>query len=348
MKKLHGFSLIELMISLSLSSFIMLGMMQAYQNAAKSLENVRGHMATTRKACLLFNQIERDFSTMFIPFLSETIIPDKEKKEVEEKQKEEKKTEPKPTSEKEKNEEKEKRFEKLKIFLQATIFEDATTRIDGKKFELFKSINFITSNPLQVYGEKKVRMARVMYELVLDKAKSKGNKKSYNLYRKETANLENVSMKESEDDLAQNKHPTITTHLVTDNVKLMFLEMITEKKEDANEKEKKEPTEVRYFTWGDKTETKGVVPKTIELTIVLWNDTLQRERTFHIMTPVLSYPTPFDPEKEEEASRGKEQTEQDNKKALPTPTPAAPGLGLPTILPAPSTPAMTPPTGGPA
>jgi hypothetical protein len=341
---MHAFSLIELMISLSLSSFIMLGMMQAYQNAAKSLENVRGHMATTRKACLLFNQVERDFSTMFIPFLSETIIPDKEKKEAQEAKKEEKEAEKKPEadkgSEKEKETEKEKRSDKLKIFLQTTIYEDATIRIDGKRYELFKSINFITSNPLQVYGEKKVRMARVMYELVPDKAKSKGDKTSYNLYRKETIDLENVSMKENEDDVAQNKQPRITTHLVTDNIKTMFIEMVTEKKEDPENKEKQEPTEVRFFTWGDKPETKGVVPKTIELTVVLWNDTLQRERTFHIMTPVFSYPTPFEPEKEDQATSAKDSEGKDkNQQAT-----AIPETSSPTATP--QQPATPPNTGG--
>ncbi len=171
------------------------------------------------------------------------------------------------------------------------VYEDESRRIGGKKFTLFKSINFITTHPLQVYGDKRVRLVRVMYELVRNKQKSNRNQTCYNLFRKETADLMNFKMKEDEETAVKNKQSSIRTFLVADNVKEMYLELITEKVSEEKGKDKQEVEEVRLFVWGEKDFTVDVVPKFLEMRLVLLDDQLKRSQEFHVFVPVFSYPT---------------------------------------------------------
>lgn len=296
-----AFTIIELLIALFLSSFIMLGMMQAYRNAITSLGAVRAKMAITRKGCLLFNELERDFSSMIVPFLNKEIVPDKDKDQ-------KKQPSDKNDSELQASENKEKGDKKpdelkdkltqdeqpdaLKNAMHVQVYEDEYRRLEGKKFTLFKSINFITTHPLQVYGDKRLRLVRVMYELVRNKQKSTRDQVCYNLLRKETTDLMNFKMKQDDNVDLKNKHASIRTYLVTDNVKEMYLELITEKvKEEKSKDNKQEIEEVRLFVWGEKDFTVGVVPKSIEMRIVIWDDQLKRTQEFQIFVPVFSYPT---------------------------------------------------------
>jgi prepilin-type N-terminal cleavage/methylation domain-containing protein len=97
MKKQKAFTLLEILISMALSSFIIFGFMQSYQNLMKYLERARGMIQTNRKLCLLFHQFERDITSAFIQLPHEEIKPAKEesalekaKKEREEKNKKDK------------------------------------------------------------------------------------------------------------------------------------------------------------------------------------------------------------------------------------------------------------------
>lgn len=298
----YAFTIIELMIALFLSSFIMLGMIQAYRNAVSSLGVCRESMAITRKVCLLFNELERDFSCLFIPYLNQEVIPEKdqaEKKAEKKDQAPEQKTEQTQDVGKKEDEKKSahKKEEPLKYALLAHVYEDETKRIQGRRFELFRSINFITTHPLQVYGDKRIRLVRVMYELVRDKKKSKPDKPCYNLFRKETLDLQNFKMKE-EEGAGASSQSAIRTYLVSDNVKEMYVELIAQKPIDEKEKEKQEEQkkkkdeveEVRFFSWGEKDFTVGTAPQALEIQIILWDDALKRTQKFQIFVPVFSYP----------------------------------------------------------
>ncbi len=143
-----------------------------------------------------------------------------------------------------------------------------------------------------MYGDKRIRLVRVMYELVRNKQKSTRDQACYNLFRKETTDLMNFKMKEEEEAAAKNKQASIRTYLVTDNVKEIYLELITEKvKEEKSKDNKQEIEEVRLFIWGEKDFTVGVVPKSLEMRIVIWDDQLKRTQEFQIFVPVFSYPT---------------------------------------------------------
>ena len=70
MNKRTAFTLLELLIAIALASFIMLGMFKLYQGVVRYTQNVRNMMSVNRKVCLLFNQLERDLTSAYIPTLS--------------------------------------------------------------------------------------------------------------------------------------------------------------------------------------------------------------------------------------------------------------------------------------
>ena len=57
-----GFSLVELLIALALSSVIMLGLVQANRNAARLLQEAQSLLVVNRQVALLYNQLERDIT----------------------------------------------------------------------------------------------------------------------------------------------------------------------------------------------------------------------------------------------------------------------------------------------
>ncbi|MFH1831718.1 MAG: prepilin-type N-terminal cleavage/methylation domain-containing protein [bacterium] len=301
-KNKRSFTLIELLIAMSLSSFIVMGLMQSYHALMRYIDRSRGMMVTNRRACLLFNQIERDFTTAFIPEIHKKIKsknPKKpgEKEAPEDKEDKEEQVDPnKQLSSKEQADVDAKKLEVRKKFFLGVIKEGDTVRINKKRYELFKNVTFITTDALQVYGQKKVRIVRVMYELVVDKPKSKGDNICYKLFRRETSDLKNVKMKVDEFELDKQKISSISSHVVAEGLKSMHIEYVTLKQPDKKDgkqvsKENKEPEELRFFTWGDRPETKGVVPQRIELTVVFWSDDLSATQSFQVIIPVLSYPT---------------------------------------------------------
>jgi len=311
MKKKVAFTIFEILISLSLSSFVILGLMQAYRNVVNSIQRSSEIMTNNRKVCLLFNQMERDFTTAFIPTLHEEILPEKEKKTVEGIRKEQQKKVKKTPKEKEKEEAEKK--EKRKDFFLGLMGDGELERFEDRRFNPFKSVTFINTNPLQVFGQKRVRFVRVMYEIVKDKGKSTRDKESFKLLRKETDDIANVKMKISEFDYEKVREEALREHVVADNIKGLYLEYVTveEEEEEAKTMKRRELSELRSFTWGEKDYSKGVVPQRVEVRIVFWNSDLSNEHMFHATFPILSYPTILEVEKKEEKGKAKKDKNED-------------------------------------
>ena len=314
--KRPAFALLELLIALSLSSFIIVGLMKGYQGIMDYLERSRAMMAVNRKVSLLFNQLERDIMTAFIVPPQEEIFPEKDKdreKHLQKKREDEDKA--KTMTAEEKKKAYEKKLEKLKEYFCGTIDEDQFIQIQGKRRFLFKNLTFLTTSALQVYGEHKVRFVRVMYELTKDKENSKDGHDRYILVRKETRDIENFKMRMSDFDYEKQQKQPIKTHVVADNIKHMSVNYVTFKKPKQSAglaSKKQEDEEVRLTTWGEKPFTKGVVPCWVEVTISFWNRTMRGQDTFEILFPVLTYPTP-----QEKPEHEKEQKKDENKPAEP-------------------------------
>jgi hypothetical protein len=306
MRVLASFTLIELLLAISISSFVMVGMMQGQRNVIKYMTGTRKLMVINRKVCLLFNQMERDFSSAIIPHLA-TEEKDVEKKEPEKKEEKEKKT-PKVTPE-----EKEKEKEDNKFYF-ATVYEDEKRRIEGKQQQLLQHITFITTHPLQVYGQKVVRLVRIMYQLKLDREKGTKDKPSYQLWRKETTDLLNADFKQVE--VAETKKPEhiIRSHLVADNLKELYIESVMPPQPKKDEKKGApgdlgEEKMVASFVWGDKKETIDVLPQFVTIRLSFWDEDQKNDYFFECDVPILAYPARIEkPEAKEEKKKKEEKT----------------------------------------
>ena len=291
MHKKTAFSLLELLIALSLSSFVMMGMMQSYRSLMSYMGKSRDVISMNRRICLLFNQLERDFMTAFIPKL------DKDEKKGEQKEGDTEPAEEKK-DDKKSSDGKKKELEKKHLFWGEADDNALFTKVLGKKLTPFKFVSFVNSNPLQIFGQKKIRYVRVAYELKKNKERSKGEKISYNLIRKETREIENMKVKINEFDHEAQKNNPIRADIVAEGVKAFYIEYVgiepTKKNDDKKSEPPQSPFELperRLAMWGEKDFTQGVVPKRVEAYIDLWDEKMKASRIYHAVFPVLTFPT---------------------------------------------------------
>lgn len=284
-KQHHAFTLLELLIAMSLSTFIFFGLMQSYNNLMKFLENSRFTMGSDRKICLLLNQLERDFNTAFIPKIYQEVVPEKKEELEAEENTEEKKEEDKKPEKKE--ERKKKKDEKKRTLFMGACNDNVIDRINNKRHILFDNVTFICTSPLQVYGQQRTRFLRLRYQLVKDKQKSTSDHPVYTIVRTECYDIENATMKEDVFDQGKIEKAPIRSHVVADNIKAFYLEYITlKKKESAADPDE----EIRSWNWGEKKDQKGVLPRFIEVTLVLWNNDAVTTTTIRATFAILSYP----------------------------------------------------------
>ncbi len=291
MNRRYAFTIIELLISLSLSSVIMMGMIQGQRNVMRFVDRTRLTMLMNRKVCLLFNQIERDLNTAIIPRLQvEEKKPKGDGKEGDKK--------PKKSKEQLKKEEEDKKKslqERNTKYFVSHFIEDATRMIDRQKYELFKDATWACTNPLLVYGQKKIRLVRVGYQLVKDKQKSKKEKISYKLYRQETNDLENVEFKQPEQGTAKAKTTVLSRYLVADDIKGFYIKFAMpepKKKKGAEQKDDEDgPKAITAFDWGASKKTGGLLPQTAQITLVFWDEEMKRDYSFSCFVVMINYPT---------------------------------------------------------
>jgi type II secretory pathway component PulJ len=304
MKRWHkGFTLFEVLLAIVLSSFVMYGLMRLYQSSARYLERTRDMMIIDRTVCLFFNQLERDLSSAYIPYLHKVEKTEKPAEIKSDKADAENAAQEKaPESPEEQKKAQEKARAERKTFFVAT-FDEYTQdvmRIEGKKVELFKSLSFICTNP---FGQKRTRMVRVIYLLVKDKKKSTRDNTSYQLVRKETDDLSNVKGKADEFATTVAKDKDVRSLVVADGIKGFYVEYImlekdikrSDKEEKAAADKPKEPDkEWRSCSWGQHKETSGVVPQRVNVWLDMWDDNKRKTVRFNATFVVLSYPTQDD------------------------------------------------------
>jgi type II secretory pathway component PulJ len=267
MKLLRSFTLIEMLLAMVLSSVIVIGLAQLYRSVMNSFVICQDLMGIDRKVSLLFNQMERDFSSAYIPLLEMEKKSDKEKAAAEKKAKEQR-----------------------KAFFVGTVKEqiESTSKVHGKRAELLAYVSCICTNPLQIVDEHRQRLVRVVYELVADKTKKATGQTLYQLVRRETTDLANVRAWVSDFEPPVQKH-NIRTYVVADNIKGFFIEYSMPRESKGEKSEEKK--EIVLTKWGDREDTKAVVPQKVSVWMDIWNDTKRRSFRFHAVFPVFSYPT---------------------------------------------------------
>ncbi len=289
MIKHRGFTLIEVLIALSLSAVIMMGLMQLNQGLLKWLEFVRVSNNTQQTIALVFNQVECDLTAAYIPDLAklEKTAEDKDKKE------------PESGVAAEKKKEQEEAF--LKTCFQVIVDENAESKkIDDLRRYPVKYISFITTNALSVYGQKREQLVRVVYSIEKEKGSKFEGKSLFSLYRKETHKLENTTAKIDQFESVEKND--VTQYLIASHIVGMYADCSVLPKDFQRWKQKKaskeskdqpakeidDPTHALHFaSWSMKKEISGFVPRTITLWIDLLTKHDKVERfafTCHIYT----------------------------------------------------------------
>jgi len=312
MKARSAFTLLELLISITLSCLVAWGLVQAYDGLIRYIENVRDMLGMNRNVCLLLSQMEKDLSSAYIPFLS------KEDKQAGQGEKPET-----ALSAEQKKQEEEKELAQRRNFFVANVDETSVgQRIDGKRMDLFKSVSLICTNPFEVFGEKRVRLVRVVYQLVLNKAKSKSEQPAYQLLRNETFDLSNVKGKVDEfGALAPGK--TVRSYVVADDIKSMYVQYSMLEKDIKKEEKKQEGApaqevaqkkdknkELKASVWGKTKDLSGVVPRQATIWLDVWNEKKSLSVTYKTVIPIFAYPTPDEKEKEKKEEQKNEKATQ--------------------------------------
>lgn len=283
-----GFGMIELLIALALSSFIMLGMTQGYRNAVKLQRNAHELLVVNRRIALLFNQIERDFTTGVAHRKPVPYAPAEKQKKGEDGQKPEQTEETKKPAQEKSGRHKDEKKEPPVPSIKMAVHDDAAYRHRGKKWQTTKSVSLICTTPLELFGKQHERLVRVGYELVPDKKRSVAGKECYQLVRRQTNELRNSSFKVRESDNKQ----MLNSHVVAQDIKRFsigatYVPKPPEKKEGGQKEstEKQEP--VKTFTWAEKEQKKSstALPEFVSLHIELWDENLEKTYSFECMIP---------------------------------------------------------------
>jgi hypothetical protein len=250
-----GVILIQVIISAALATVVGSALIAAWMQINKAQITVDRYIDTYTRAILIHNQIERDFSGVFIPTL--TTVPTEVTAQ---------KTPQTSADSKKKSEELPKAFYSV------------------SRNENLELLTFITSNPLQVYDGGKMgrvvpRIARIVYRLEADKEQPG----SYILTRQEGTELDFNKY-----DL-QNKNALRSYELARGikslSVEYEFLEQEESNKQDAAPKKQEKKYKV-VKEWQKKAESENnhivapSLPTSLRIEIVLWDTAHKRENIF--------------------------------------------------------------------
>lgn len=257
MKNNHGFSLIELMISLTISAMIIAGLFSTLAQVGAAENTITSVADVHQKAAILFTHLERDIMGAFIP---EQVDPLKKPKDAQGKQEDA----IKPVD---------------KVFYGKSR--------DEKNLEL---LTCITSNPLEVYlGAKntkpKARIARVVYRL----EPQKGVKDSFVLMRQEGSDVFFDSYKKT-----TGKNKIAPGYEMIENIaslSIFYLAPDTKQEQSEGQDGKKKYTKHKNWNSEVKQEKTGQIqyklPEFVEIELFLWDTVHEKKFEFTYVIPIM-------------------------------------------------------------
>jgi len=240
----RGFTLLEILIALTITSFVIVGVLQTIRSTLRFVDESKEMMEINRSVGLVFDLLERDFSSVFIFKPKQPIQSIINRKSDDEKL---------VGDEAEKKGDVTKKKEYSPLISE--VYVDEYEKILGKRKKLFKKATFVCSHSLEIYGERPVRLVRLKYELLEDKTKKKDGKKSYNLVRSETEDFENIDFKVPEEGKKITRREKIVTYDVAANIKEFYVEYVWTTKG----KKKEDKVKVAY-SFGCEDDTKRYYP----------------------------------------------------------------------------------------
>lgn len=288
--KPYGFSLLEIIIALFISSILSIMLFSILNQTSTLLNRVEGIAATDIPVITCYDRIERDITGAFIPSIGNPDAADKaftkQLKEAEEQE------------EKKQEEQKDKKIPQTKTPIKQVSLQD----IQVKKVFVYEEKNnnlalctFITCNPAIGYNEAKPRIARVIYTLERDH-----NNKTYVLKRKES---EKLGLKAAEQ---EGREYTLLRNISSLRFELLAPQTTEKKEQSAQEEQNKAETKpkaaplITYKTWpieseeSDK-ESKKVgkdLPQFVKV-FLNYNDPINnREKKYEFMFPIFYFRAP--------------------------------------------------------
>ncbi len=319
MKRVAGFTLIEMLLAAALASILLYGLMRAFSSVTKYVDILRQTATLQRTIGLTFYQLRTDLSAAFVPAV---LHHDETKEEKEKRKKEEDQLSP------EKKEAAAK--EQFKSFFLLSIDEHSdAVKVEGARRYRFKQLSFVTTNPLHVYAQKQPCLVRIAYELQLNKKSSTREREVFSLIRKEAADIMNGELKEAQQD-KDTTRVKVQQYVVADNLRGAYMECelfkrdIPRKKEDED-KEFPEGETLQSTTWGTKENLQGIVPRTVTCWLDCWQGDSANSVVVCEVIEIKSYPTQH-PKPEENKQSAAQAPVDANQTAQPVPDGQQPGL----------------------
>ncbi len=233
MRNKPGFTLIEMMVAIVITSILGGMLLTIFLQTQRSVNRINETIDVDFEDSIIYNQLEKDISGIFVPqlFVDDRSSESKKEKPAQPGQPPKQAQPPKP---------------KRKL---ARVKDALVSANEGKSI---KNLSFITNNPLQVYGESKPRMVRVEYYLEPDE----NNSKQLKLYRRESNKIEMAEFKDADP----------RSYQIAAGVKQFSLEFYAakqpkkkekkkedEKKKEGEEARKEVPELVPFAEWNDST-----------------------------------------------------------------------------------------------
>jgi type II secretory pathway pseudopilin PulG len=285
-----GFTLLETVLAIVLSGIVILFFLQSPLHVIeleKKIEQISSSDMALMKAS---DQITKDFSAACLPTLFSQTNAKKKTKQATSSQATDESEEKQSTSD---EENKEKTDQAYSIFFHLTCNDD---KIISHHFKTehgsfihekpFKTVSFLSTQPLLTFGHIAPRLLRITYEI--KELKDAKNRLSYQLIRHQGASLD------TEPDLhAQDQDEEATTSswentvIILDQLSECFL-FVSTPDEDANEQKKEDPPPL-LTQWGETEETNNSLPSQAQLKIARWQDAGQKTiRTCELTIPLVA------------------------------------------------------------
>lgn len=294
MQQHKAFTLLEVIIALAFSSFIILAITKFLKHASYLFNSSILSTEVDRRAYLILDRFEKDLSGATIEPISEV---EKSKPE----------TSKKESLSNDKNKEDK---EPSKLFLASTQDTDEIKRKGKKRLQLFKGLNFITTSNMTIPGRVSIKPVRVLYSLLVDREKSRDGKTSYKLVRKETSDLNNFKFAKSSE-FFDTKRATFNEFLIADNIKSFFVEYYIKKQEKDSKASSTQTRVIKSFTWGDKKDTKDILPAYVNIRLELWD--LNKSKEYQYNSRAICFAYKYNPQEVIDAKKQQKNKEQPSK-----------------------------------
>ncbi|MBY0110282.1 MAG: prepilin-type N-terminal cleavage/methylation domain-containing protein [Candidatus Babeliaceae bacterium] len=274
-----GFSLIEIIIALAISGFVGIMVFNTVWLLQQSSKRYNELITVDSQQQILFSQMQKDISSMVVPLYG-FLANANEKKEEQEK-------------------------------VQQEYFKRFGLQIEIEN-EKFKSLSFVTTTVLGIYGAKKPRLVRVRYLMVPDT----NHKNYFTLMRQESSEL---LMSDFERSVAENKNfsHTIAFGIKTSSISCTSIAM------NENEKKVEEVSSWSFTELSKKQQqpnARGKIEQPIALPqIITCNGVMGDFTSDHEHPFSYSFFIPVDPKIKSQILENKEPAKQeDSAKQTPT------------------------------